>query len=44
MKPLATYVIVLIACCAIWPPMLGFVTGVAVFCLMWWGFYKILGG
>jgi hypothetical protein len=44
MSEATTYLIVLIACCLIWPPMLGFVMGVTVFCLIWWGFYKMLGG
>lgn len=44
MRPVAVYFLVLGIACLVWPPMLGFVIGVGGFCLLWWGFYKGLGG
>jgi len=44
MRSVAIYFVVLGICCLVFPPMLGFVTGVGGFCLLWWCFYKMLGG
>lgn len=38
------YWLVIAGLCLLFPPLLGFVLGVAFFCGMWWVFFKVLGG
>lgn len=42
--PYLRFFILLGIICLIYPPMLGFVYGVAVFCTGWYIFYRLFGG
>ncbi len=44
MKPWATYFGVLAICCIVCPPLIGIAKGIALFCVLWWLGFKMLGG
>jgi hypothetical protein len=42
-NPTITYWMAVVALCIFFPPLLGFVLGVGLFCLIWWFWMKVLG-
>jgi hypothetical protein len=44
MNPTIAYWIAIVGLCICFPPLLGFVFGVALFCLIWMFWFKVLGG
>ena len=44
MKAWTTYVLILGICCAVCPPLLGFILGVGTFYGLCWITYKAIGG
>jgi hypothetical protein len=43
MNPTVTWLIVIVGLCVLFPPLLGFVLGVGVFCVIWWFWMKVFG-
>jgi hypothetical protein len=44
MSPTVTYWLIIAALCFFFPPLMGFVLGVAVFCAIWWFWTTVLVG
>ena len=44
MNPTVIYWIVIVGLCIFFPPLLGFVLGVGIFCAIYWLWMKVLGG
>jgi hypothetical protein len=44
MKPWVIFFSVVGMSCLIYPPLLGFCSGVAGYCFLWWMVYKGIGG
>jgi len=44
MKAWTTYFAVVGICCLMCPPLLGIAAGIAIFCVIWWVGFKMIGG
>lgn len=44
MSKVAIYWLVIGGLCLCYPPLLGFILGIAVVLAIWWGWFKLLGG
>ena len=43
MNPTVVYWLVIAGLCLLFPPLLGFVLGITLFCVMWWVWFKVRG-
>lgn len=44
MSPTFAYWTIIAVLCVCFPPLTGFVLGIALFCGIWWFWFKVLGG
>lgn len=43
MNSTVTYWLMIAILCVFFPPLLGFIAGVGIFCGIWWAWIKVLG-